>query len=45
LQYNFWIGFEAEKLKSLYGYLEKSQSNSMGPTAMITICKYYIKPP
>jgi len=43
LQYNFLIGFELKKLKSLYCYLEKTQSNSIMPTAMITICKYYIK--
>jgi len=42
LRYNFWIGFE--KLKSLYWYLEKTQSNSMRPNATITMCKYHIKP-
>jgi len=42
LQYNFWIGFQFEKLKSLYCYLEKTQSNSMRPIAVITIRKYYI---
>ena len=43
LQYNFWIGFKSEKLKSLYWYLAKTQSNSMSPTVMITItiCKCY----
>jgi len=44
LQYNIWIGFVSEKPKSFYWYLEKTQSNSMRSTAMITICKYYIKP-
>jgi len=39
-QYNFWIGFE--NFKSFY--LEKTQSNGKRPTAMITICKYYIEP-
>ena len=43
LQYNFWVGFESEKLKSLYWYLEETQSHSMRPTAMITMCKYYFK--
>jgi len=42
-QYNFWIGFEIEKVKSLYWCLEKTQSDCMRPTAMITICKYHIK--
>ena len=27
MQYNFWIGFEFEKFKSFYCYLEKTQSN------------------
>ena len=40
LQYKSWIGFESEKFKSFYWHLEKSQSNSMTPTAMITISKY-----
>jgi len=44
LQFNFWVGSVSEKLKSLYWYLEKTQCNRMRPTAMITICKYYIKP-
>jgi len=44
LQYSFWFGFESEKLKSLYWYLERTQNNSMRPSAMITICKYYVKP-
>ena len=26
LQYSFWVGFESEKVKSLYWYLEKTQS-------------------
>jgi len=25
LQYSFWIGFESEKVESLYWYLEKTQ--------------------
>jgi len=37
LQYNFWIGFEFEKLESLYCYLEKTQDHSMRPIVMITI--------
>jgi len=44
LAIEFWFGFESEKLKSLYWYLEKTQGRSMRPTAMIKICKYYIKP-
>ena len=44
LAIEFWIGFEPEKLKSLYWYLEKTQCHSMRSTAMITICKFYIKP-
>ena len=44
LQYRFWFGFESGKLQSLYWYLEKTQGHSMRSTAMITICKYYIKP-
>jgi len=43
-QYNFGFGFESEKFESSYWYLEKTQGHSMRPTAMITICKYYIKP-
>jgi len=43
-QYSFWIGFESEKVESLYWYLEQTPSNSVRPTAMITMCKYYIKP-
>ena len=38
----FWIGFDFEKLKSIYCYLEKTQRNRlMRPTAVITICKYF----
>jgi len=34
-----------KKLKNFeYPYLGKTQSNSMRPTAMITTCKYNIKP-
>jgi len=44
LQCSFWFGFESEKLKSLHWYLEKTQGHSMRPTALITMCKYYIKP-
>jgi len=36
------MGFVFQKLKSLY--LKKTQGNLMRPTAMITICKYCIKP-
>jgi len=43
-QYSFWLGFESEKLTSLYWYLEMTQGHTMRPTAMITVCKYYIKP-
>ena len=35
LQYNFWNGLVSEKLRSLNWHLEKTQSNSMRPTAMI----------
>ena len=42
LQYSIWIGFGSEKVESLYWHLEKAQSHSMRPTAMITIFKYYI---
>jgi len=44
LQYNFWVGFQSEQLKSLYWYLKKTQSNGISPTAKITMRKYYIKP-
>jgi len=44
VQYSFWFGFESEKLEALYWYLEETQGHSMRPTAIITICKYYIKP-
>jgi len=44
LQYQFWIGFDFEELKSLYPYLEKTQRNSVRPTVMITTCKYYVQP-
>jgi len=36
LQYDIWIGFVSEKLKSLYCYMEKTQSNSLRSTVMIT---------
>jgi len=42
--YSFWIGYEFEKLESLYWYVEKTKSHSMRPTAMIAVCKYHIKP-
>jgi len=44
LHHCFWIVFESEKRASLYWYLEKSQSNSMRPTVIITICKCLMKP-
>ena len=44
LQYNFWIEFQSEKLKSLCWHLEQTQSNSMRTIAMIRIRKYHIKP-
>jgi len=34
--------FRSEKLELLYWYLQRTQSHSMRPTAMITICEYYI---